>query len=366
MKILSLVSDAFGGRGGIALYNRNLLQAICAHPKRPEVVAIPRLVPDPLQELPSNLDFRSSTHGSKARFALETIRSIATHRPLDLIVLSHIHLLPFAVAAKQLGSAKIVLFTYGIDAWNNNSTLVSRLVHHIDRVVSIRQHTIDQFLSWSQLDCPTQVLENAIHLSDYGIKDRRKDLVEKYGLDGKRVLMTLGRIEDPRFGFDEIIRVLPALAQRFDNLCYLVVGSGGEVPRLKKKAAELGVGERVVFAGQVTNEDKADHYRLADAFAMPGSHPSLYDRYPLRFVFLEAMACGLPVVASRPPELSNLADSPIPNIYVDPNDDADLIRGLSKALEQGVGPVPCELQHYDFKNFTHRVRDLVDAATAPS
>ena len=44
MKLLVLLTDAFGGRGGIAKFNRDLLNALCAYPKTTEVTALPRTI----------------------------------------------------------------------------------------------------------------------------------------------------------------------------------------------------------------------------------------------------------------------------------------------------------------------------------
>ena len=52
MRFIALVSDAYGGRGGIALYNRNFLQALCSFPDMGEVVAVPRNVTYDLEDLP--------------------------------------------------------------------------------------------------------------------------------------------------------------------------------------------------------------------------------------------------------------------------------------------------------------------------
>ena len=55
---------------------------------------------------------------------------------------------------------------------------------------------------------------------------------------------------------------------------------------------DLDLNSRVVFTGFIPESEKADHYRLADAYAMPSWGEGF------GFVFLEAMACGVPVVAS--------------------------------------------------------------------
>jgi phosphatidyl-myo-inositol dimannoside synthase len=71
---------------------------------------------------------------------------------------------------------------------------------------------------------------------------------------------------------------------------YLVVGRGDDRPRLAKLALNLGVAERVVFAGFVPTADLAAHYQLADAYVMPSQEG-------FGIVYLEALACGIPVLA---------------------------------------------------------------------
>ena len=361
MKALALVSDAFGGHGGIALYNRNVLTALCHYGGGSSVVALPRLVPYEVGPLPPGLDFDLLARRGKIAFCGSAARALLRHRRFDLVVASHVNLLPVAEIARRVGRARLMLFVYGIDAWSRRHQLTETLLRHVDVIVSIRQHTIDRLRTWAPLDgIATHVLENAIDLTRYGAGDKDAALVERYGLRDRRVLMTLGRIEDPNFGFDEVIEALPLVVREVPNVVYLAVGSGHEIPRLRQKAQRLDVADRVVFTGPVTESEKVSYYRLADAFAMPGSHPTDFDRYPLRFVFLEAMACGLPVVASRPEELVDERNSPIPNIYVDPRDPGDLSRGLVHALRTGPGAVPDALRRYDYPSFERRLHDILD------
>ena len=63
--------------------------------------------------------------------------------------------------------------------------------------------------------------------------------------------------------------------------------------RLEREAARLGLEDRIVFAGWVADAAMAEHFRLADAFVMPGRGEGF------GIVYLEALACGVPVVASR-------------------------------------------------------------------
>ncbi len=363
MKVMAFVSDAFGGHGGIALYNRNVLTALCEHPLASEVIAIPRVTRHALEPLPDKLEFRVPNREGKVPFVLDAARVMATRGRFDLIIASHLHLLPVAAIARRIHHAHLMLFVYGMEAWTKPNAISPYFVENVNTCVSIRHYTHERMGEWARLDGVRKILlENAIDLGRYGVGAPRPDLVEKYQLADKRVLLTLGRLDNANFGVDEIIEVMPDLLVEMPDLVFLVVGGGTHESRLKAKAARFGVEAQVIFAGMVGDEEKADHYRLGHAFAMPGSHPVEYDRYPLRFVFLEAMACGLPVVASLPEELADLEQSPLPNVYVDPTDPEDLKRGIRQALASGAGKIPDELMQYSYPSFRRRLHGIVDEA----
>src|SRR5207244_3944626 len=70
-RALVLVTDAFGGHGGIAKFNRDLLAGLSAMPECAESVAIPRVVPAPLEPLPPRLRYLARAPGvGKLRYAL--------------------------------------------------------------------------------------------------------------------------------------------------------------------------------------------------------------------------------------------------------------------------------------------------------
>jgi glycosyltransferase involved in cell wall biosynthesis len=104
--------------------------------------------------------------------------------------------------------------------------------------------------------------------------------------------MTVARLwsGDIYKGVDVTIRALPTIAQAFPTVKYLVIGRGDDQPRLAALAQDLGVADRVVFAGFVPTEKLVDHYRLADAYVMPSQEG-------FGIVYLEALACGVPVLS---------------------------------------------------------------------
>ncbi|MDA0578078.1 MAG: glycosyltransferase [Verrucomicrobia bacterium] len=100
------------------------------------------------------------------------------------------------------------------------------------------------------------------------------------------VLGSVGRLASVK-GFDRLLGVLPALAQRHAGLRWVLVGSGGERAVLETQAIELGVQDRLVFAG--FRADARAFYEIFDLFVAPSRSEGL----PV--ALLEAMAAGCPV-----------------------------------------------------------------------
>jgi glycosyltransferase involved in cell wall biosynthesis len=101
------------------------------------------------------------------------------------------------------------------------------------------------------------------------------------------VMVTIGRLV-ARKATTQLVDVLAA--SEIPNAHLLVIGDGPDAAAIRQRAAELGVAERVHLPGQVTEADKYAALSIADAFVSTSQHEGF------GLVFLEAMACGLPVV----------------------------------------------------------------------
>lgn len=364
-RALVLVSDAYGGRGGIALYNRNLLQALCAYPDMERVVAIPRCIFYDLEIMPPNLHYRVDAVGGKLRYLYACVRTLFLEPHFDIIICGHLHLLPFGRLLGLFYRCCVVPVIYGFEAWTpTRHRIVNHLCRTLDSFIAMRKLTARRMIAWAKLPHENYYyLPNCIDKSKYGIQPKSKVLLERYGIAGKTVIMTTGRLDaiayDERKGFDEVIEVLPALKEKIPDLVYLIMGDGDDQNRLTQKAKALGVQDVVLFTGYVPDAEKADHYRLADVFAMPGSNPA-FDRYPYRFVFLEALACGVPVVGCRledPLEINDPDSQLI--IQVDPNNKDEIIEGILTALSRPKGVIqPC-LEKYYFDSFEGTLHKIV-------
>ena len=339
MSILFLVTDAYGGHGGIALFNRELCTAI-GEP----VTVIPRVIRGPVRDVPPNVTFLSDA--AKSPFAYLKALYAARRLKPDLVICGHINLLPLAFVDHPL------LVIHGIEAWKKKRRAP---LARCRGVVSVSTLTRDRFLGWSGFSGPTYVLPNAVHLDQYGIRPRRRDLVERYQLEGKRVLLTVGRLESEERskGFDQVLEVLADLPP---DVVYLIAGGGNDFPRLQKKSRELGIGDRVRFTGLFDERDKPDLYNLADVYVMPSSGEGF------GFVFLEAMACGVPVIGSKSDGgREALRDGEL-GLLVDPTNLSEVRAAIEETLARGERRIPPGLDYFSFEKFAERSRAILSAA----
>jgi phosphatidyl-myo-inositol dimannoside synthase len=362
MRVLVLATDAFGGHGGIAKFNRDLLRALCAYPACSEVVAVPRHVPHPMEPLPAKLTYVTSGLKGKLHYTAAVLKVALRSPGFDLVVCGHIHLLSLAFLLRLWVRAPTVLVIHGVEAWEPKSRALNNyLVKKVSAFISVSELTKQRFLEWTQADGKRGfLLPNAIELERFGPGPKNKALIDRYGLDGKTVLMTLGRLpsHDRYKGFDETLELLPILVKEIPNVAYLIVGDGPDRRRLEEKAKSLGMDEHVVFAELIPEAEKADHYRLADAYVMPSRGEGF------GIVHLEAMACGIPAVASKVDGSREAVRDGALGILVDPSDQQDIKAGVLEALNRPKGVVPEGLDYFSYGNFERRLHRIVESIIA--
>jgi len=154
---------------------------------------------------------------------------------------------------------------------------------------------------------------------------------ERYRLGGCSVLLTVGRLVE-RKGHALVIRALASLREEQRPVRYVIAGTGPEERRLRHLAAELGVQDRVVFTGYVPEEDLPGLYAACDVFVMPSRALPVRDGIEgFGTVFLEAGACGKPVVGGRSGGVSEAIEDGVTGVLVDPDGPdelADVLRRL--------------------------------------
>lgn len=270
MKILMLVTDAYGAGGGIAQANRDLIET--------------------LAELKHELVVLSRNGTNRILYSLKVFMAVKKER-FDLIFCGHLFMSPLAFLVSKILQVPYWLHLHGIEAWDRPSNTLRHCVEGARLVTSVSRYTRRRFLSWAKNDPhQTKVLPNTVSgLFSPGLKN--EGWLDRLGLKGEKVILTVGRIssKEQYKGQDRVIEALAAL-KNFPDAVYLIAGEGDDRKRLEGLAKVKGVEHRVHFLGKVGDAELPEIYRLADVFVMPST------REGFGIVFLEAAASGVPVV----------------------------------------------------------------------
>ena len=143
--------------------------------------------------------------------------------------------------------------------------------------------------------------------------------------DGKLNILFTGRLE-PRKGATYLMRAYAALKKRQPDTRLIIVGVGPQLGELRRFVRDRRVGD-VLFAGRVSDADKARFFRTADVFCAPSTGQESFG-----IVLLEAMAAGLPVVASDIHGYKKVVQRNVSGLLVEPRDAVALEAALERLL----------------------------------
>ncbi len=292
MRILALLTDAYGGYGGISQYNRDLLEALTADPLRAEIVALVRSAAPGSTDLPPVNVKQLEPRSSKIGYAAASMRAAVAHGPFDLVFCGHLYMAALGLAVGKILGRPTWMQLHGVDAWDIPSTMTRSTVEAFDLVTAVSRDTRSRFLEWSNISpYRVKVLPNTVD-DIYQPGPEPEGIRQRYNMNGKRVIMTVARLsaEEKYKGHAEIIEAMPKICSACPDAAYLIVGDGDDRERLEQLRAASPARDSIVFAGRVPIDDLPGLYRMADVMAMPSAGEGF------GIVYLEATASGTPAL----------------------------------------------------------------------
>jgi len=323
---------AFGG--GIELCARQVLDAVAAARPQAELGAL--LAREPSLVRPETL--APSLHGrltvsggaSSAGFLVAAARLL--RQPLEVILCVHLHYLPLCAALARATGAKLVSLLHGIEVWAPGRPLARRAAGLADLTVAVSGFTAAQALRFLPVTPDRlMVAPNAVDTERFSPGTPDAPTVAKVAEVRRPLLLTVARLDagEGYKGVDQVIRALGTIppAQRPG---YVVAGDGTDRARLGALAVELEVA--VTFLGRVSDEELVSLYRLADLFVMPSRNEGF------GFVFIEALACGVPVVAGGVDGSVEALDGGRLGLLIDPLDVSAIAKAITDSLSGRTNP----------------------------
>jgi len=162
------------------------------------------------------------------------------------------------------------------------------------------------------------VVDEGVDLDSFDVDMGPSEIIEKHNLKGRKVILTVGRLVK-RKGHDMVIKSLPNVLKAIPNAVYVIVGAGPELGSLKIVVKELNLSENVIFPGYVASKDLPNYYKACDVFVM-ASRELNGDIEGFGIVYLEANACGKPVIAGRSGGTGSAVKHGLNGLLIDPLD----------------------------------------------
>ena len=222
------------------------------------------------------------------------IKQVYDRTPFDLLRAHSLRYIgPAALWARRRYAldVPVVSHHHHLDPSPLNRMIEKRVVDASDAVVVGSEFARRQL--GEELDARTDHVSVVYYGVDpaFAPRPRRADLVARYGLAGRPVVLFFGGLK-PRKNLFLLLDVWREIAGVEGTARLVVAGGGPMLDDLRAYADRLGVGDRVAFTGYVPEADKVDHFNLADVFFFP----SAMEGFGLTVA--EAMSSGVPVVAS--------------------------------------------------------------------
>jgi phosphatidylinositol alpha-1,6-mannosyltransferase len=286
--VMALVTDAFGGHGGIAQYNRDFFGALVDCGVASSLVVIPRYASN--EVVTPAMVRQIAPRAGRVFYVVAAIRE-ALFRRVDAVFCGHLFMAPLALLIARLKQAKLIIQMHGIEAWQRPTSLCRTTVEAADLILCVSRHTRAQVLNWAAIT-PERVVVLPNTVGANFTPGNGSKLRAALGLEGKRALLSVGRMsaEERYKGHDRVIRAIPQMLKAGHDVAYVIVGEGDDRARLELLADQEGAADRVRFLGAVEPATLVDAYRMADLFVMPSTGEGF------GIAFLEAMACGTPAL----------------------------------------------------------------------
>lgn len=203
--------------------------------------------------------------------------------------------------------------------------LLARMMRRVDAFIAISDEIRDGLL---RDGVPAERIHRISNFVEPGVfyppaPGEKVRLKAAFGYEGRTLVLFAGRLV-PRKGVEYLLRAWKAVVSGFPEARLLILGDGPLQEELEKCATDLGISGSARFAGRVDNVP--EYLRAADVFVLP----SLQEGLPNSL--LEAMACGLPVVATKIGGTSDVARDGGNAVLVPPANESGLAVGLTHLL----------------------------------
>lgn len=199
------------------------------------------------------------------------------------------------------------------------------LLNKFDRIIAVSDNLMEEILRNVSSRDKVMVINNGVDLSKFQPSSSDARLKKTFGMkEGETVVSAIGRLTEEK-GQIYLIRAFAEIVPEFPKAKLLIVGDGPLRNFLESEAGNLGIKDKVIFAG--IRNDIPEILNITDVFVLP----SLEEAMPM--ALLEAMAAKKPITATRVGAVSNIIEDKVSGLLIGPKDPIALSRSIAYLLK---------------------------------
>jgi glycosyltransferase involved in cell wall biosynthesis len=340
--------NIFEFKGGIQVYSNFLLEALEILDFNVEYEVFLKhdrglsLDSDSLMDMDAQFHFAGAWPLSlrTPAFVAQVIGNAFKQRP-DLILSTHLNFTIAAYWLKHWLGIPYWTIAHGIEAWDIQRPALKKALHYADRILAVSNYTRDRLIQEQHLDPDKiSILPNTFDPDRFAIAPKPHYLLKRHNLTPDQpIILTVSRLSrsEPYKGYNRILESLPQIRERIPNIHYIIVGKGDDRSRLEQYIHQNQLQDCVSLTRYIPDSELCDYYNLCDVFAMPSKGEGF------GIVYLEALACGKPVLAGNQDGAMDALCQGELGALVDP-DDIDAIAQTLIAILQKQYPHPLMYQ----------------------
>lgn len=290
---------AFSQTGGIEKFNRAFIKALTELKE----TSFSELFVHSLHD--SNEDTKYTggqgyTFFNHNRF-LFLIKTIVQSFKSEIVIIGHLNLAIVGIIARRVFKKKVVLICHALEIMEPVKGVKKKLLQKADALLAVSDFTKSLLVEQQGVDKDKIVIfPNTVdpYFQFPAVFQKPTYLKERYGISGEdKILFTLTRLSSSEQykGYDSVIKVLNEIKKTHPTTRYLIGGKADDREKayVEKLIVENNLEKDVQLLGYIKDEEVADHFQLSDVFVMPSTKEGF------GIVFLEAMICGLQVIAGN-------------------------------------------------------------------
>ena len=247
----------------------------------------------------------------------------------------------YSYLKKKYPQSKMIVVAHGLEVTRlkegKELTSFKNVVNDSDLILCVSKYTKNEIID--RVDGietnHIKFLPNGVDINRFFPAENTTGFLNRYNIpENSNIILTLARIIR-RKGHDTVIKCLPSLVKKFPNIQYVIAGPHRKkdtyLDELKLLAKELSVENHIVFVDYIPDSDLNEIYSRSQVYVMVSrTYNDIGDSEGFGITFLEANACGCPVIGSTEGGIPDAVENNKNGLLVP----ADDIKSLTKAIEK--------------------------------